>query len=237
MNMTKIVNGNLDKQYATWYVGLVFSILLLIIVVAHQSVSTAPIMPWIWLGCAVPLLLGLLLSLLSDRLLWVRLFQLMCSLYLAAFASGLLFSHLSNRATITSFALTSGAIILTCLGGGYLGYLSVERQGKPARFGTIGDLNEQTGMLDTKRAHQMTNDIQREYSEGLRIMYAVIPIAAGISMFLVNMDSFGVDNLLLSLIWYGFLVASAGSAGQSICYLRNVIRWESKQSKPSRLKR
>ncbi len=186
---------------------------------------------WLWYFGLVYFLAGLMLRFVSTRLLWVRFYWFLGYSSVTVLVLSLSWFLLANGHGLGMKLVIGGMRCLFVVGNTIFEYRKGSKDPKNLGYGISGRLEEKTGQVFPRQATKSNLDFDEEAKKSRFSVSNVAPIAAGLSMFLVNVLSDNEVYWFLTLIalgqlWVGTVIV--GGISYSVCWIHT---WEREQEK------
>lgn len=186
------------------------------------------------------LLVGILLDIVSKRLLWIRVYQIIAMMLPTISFPAFLLYDLYNDLAATDLRyvqITSTVIILSILGTITLAFVQTLRDPLRKLFphGALGRLDNRTGVVYPEQMPSQAPDslveTQTRTQAGLRMVARLTPIIAGLAM--LSIRAFSNFDILQILKPFFFLLAIFGALGigSYSAYMVTINRWEMANNK------
>jgi len=184
------------------------------------------------------ILVGIVLQIRSNRVLYIRIYQLVVF-------STLVFSFL----VVAILFLTDGGplwqkwfvvIVMTIIAVllGVLAFFRTRQLYTPTMpHGPLGILNPNTGVVDPTKSPPKLQEKIEEYSNKTNFVWRVIPLTAGLALAFVRGLSDSGGELVMAIIAIIVVVGVSGSIGSVYAYIRAILCWEKKHGKRITVKR
>ena len=213
------------QQYSPFLFGVALTppIYLILFLFAQPHVAVPK---WLWVA-GIPIIgAGAILQFLSNRVLWIRIYQAAVTLWLAILALILLWILLTQGQS-GAYKLLAGATMgVVVIGSIVATYQSNIDVWINMPHGPTGVLDNQTGLVNpTKSPIKVQNrldkarrltDIWRNFS----------PLSAGIAMFLAQvLPNSGITIMVafVALIW---TILGVVGASRALYFVPSILRWE-----------
>lgn len=228
--MLRICRDYNYQQYSPLLFGIALTppIYLILVLFAQPYVAVSK---WLWLSGLPILVAGIILQFFSNRVLWIRIYQVVVTLWLAILALFLLWVVLTKGQS-REYKLLAGATIGIITVGSIMATYQANRDvWTDMPHGPTGVLDNQTGIVNPNKspiqiqnrldkARRLT-DIWRNFS----------PLAAGIAMFLVQiLPNSGITIMVafVALIW---TILGVVGVSRALYFVPSIIRWEREHGK------
>lgn len=184
-----------------------------------------------WILLLIYVVSGLLLQLITNRLLWIRCYQLFGN----SIVLGIIWVLMLQLASTTSFGWEVVAVCIFVISSLNHGIRRTRRVSEGSLVLGLGKTDPSTGLLDPYAADFKSTGVDHSASVTDRVATLLLPIAAGITLFMLNLDSIdGTTILMWVLVVAGSWVFAVGTGG--FIYLTYVTAlWERCNHKQVRL--
>lgn len=228
--MLRIFRDYNYQQYSPLLFGIALTppIYLILVLFAQPHVVVPK---WLWLSGLPIIVAGAILQFSSNRVLWIRIYQVTVVLWLGVLALILLWVVLTKDQS-GGYKLLAGVTIgIIVIGSVVATYQSNNAMWSNMPHGPTGVLDNQTGLVNPNKspiqvqnrldkAHRLT-DIWRNFSS----------LAAGLAMFLVQvLPNSGITIMVafVALIW---TILGLVGVSRALYFVPSIIRWEREHGK------
>jgi len=213
------------RDYSPWFIALWTTIFIYMALILLNEFSTS-VPGWLWYWGGVYFFVGILLSFVSKRLFWIRLYQIFGLINVATFFAVLLAVTLQRNDNFGNSIWIGFMLMFFSIGNISLGYRSARIQLGKVGYGLSGTLDTATGVLDPyksppKRQRRLEQDQQTE-----KIWLRLMPLIAGLSMFLVNIMSDQDVRIFIAVAAMGLLWLGTMGIGRYSYYIVWTRNWE-----------
>lgn len=193
----------------------------------------------LWPLCLFYVVAGVLIELASNRVVYIRAFQVAAIFGWSALQSVLLWTILSAGQTelFQAFAgLTIGVMIIGLI---YIGYRANHDRPYLADIpqGPFGVLDKQTGLVNPYDSEPPLREAQKRTATVIGRLYRLTPLAVGLSTLLVR--GLPDSGIAAVVTMFAFVMTAGGSLGSgAFCsFLVTTLRWEHTHGKKIRVKK
>lgn len=221
------------QMYATRPFSIIVSIIIYIGVFLILDRTKGSVPSWLWVTGLPILAVGIMLQMLSTRVLWIRSYQCL-AFFLAGlvhtFAFGLILKDVENQLPTQFLYLVLATGYCISIGGAY--YTTRKNSVKQLRVmphGTIGTISPNTGIIRTEITSELLKKREERYSENLNRMKRFIPLLAGLAFYVLAVFGTAGNMAIVILISSVLAVTCAIGTGILAVYAVATYQWEREQ--------
>ena len=194
---------------------------------------------YIWFGYFTLLFAGVILQILSNRVLYVRVYETLgwglSALALAAMAWGVTVQAWRDKSEMLTAVVIATMFLWYGASKFAEKYHSPQRERMP--YGGVGKMNQKTGVIVDPRYTEMSPEAQTRSAKGTQMVIRLTPLIAGMAMLLARSLSANIEVLLLIPVGLYLGAVTTSVAASQASYAVSIARWEREHGKPIYLKR
>jgi len=217
-------------QYSPIALGIAFigGSLIGSILLAYKSLDISILLYILF----VFLLVGAGLQLTSNRVVYIRIYQMAITVMLVAvYLVGATLFLGDGRANRETWSVATMLIIIAG-GRGVLAFFRTRRLYTPTMpHGPLGMLNPRTGVVDPTKSPPKLQKQMDDYANKTNLLWRITPLIAGLSLAFVRRLSDSGEELVMTIITIIVVVGVSGSIGSIYAYILAILSWEKKHKK------
>jgi len=183
-------------------------------------------------------LIGIALQLLSNRVILIRIYQLMAmTMIVVVYLIGGVLFLIDNQPLCVKWLLPGMLIIIT-FGRGIFAFFRTRRiYTATMPHGPLGVLNSKTGVVDpTKSPPKLQRQLDKQAGK-TNLVWRLIPLTSGLALAFVRGLSESGGELIMTIIAIVVVIGISGSVGSILAYIESTWRWEREHGKHIIVKR
>ena len=222
--------------YSPMALGIAFigSYLIGSVMLAYKSLNISSLL---YISLAL-LIIGVILQLKSNRVLYIRIYQMVVTTILTiVYLVGATVFLTDGRPLWQKWFVVIVMIIIAVMRG-VLAFFRTRRLYTPAMpHGPLGILNSKTGVVDPTETSPKLQKQMDEYTNKANLVWKIIPLTAGLALVFVRGLSDSGGELVMTIIAIIVVVGASGSIGSVYAYIRAILCWEKRHGKRITVKR
>jgi len=223
-------------QYSPIAFGSAFlgSSLIGVVVLAYKALNISVFLYSIALLLAV----GIALQFKSNRVLYIRIYQMITIAMLAAVYLIAATVVLADGQPLWKQWLIAIILFSISVGLGIHFFFRTRRSYTPTMpHGPLGTLNPKTGVVDpTKSPPKLQRQLDKSANK-TNLVWRLTPLTAGLALAFVHGLSNSGAELLMAIIAVVVVMGVSGAIGSTLAYIAAILRWERKHDKQITVKR
>lgn len=218
------------QQYSpvVFGIALVPPIYLILVLFAQPHVV---IPKSLWFSGIPIIIIGAVLQFLSNRVLWIQVYQAIVTLWLVSLSLLLLWIVLTTGQD-EEYKLLAGATTSVIVVGSMIAtYQSNINVWKNMPHGPTGILDCKTGIVDPTESPQYVQDQLDKARDLTDVWQRFSPLAAGILMFLVQVLSNSGITIMVAFVALIWTILGVAGVSRAFYFIASIIRWEREHEK------